>query len=126
MAGKPAYICNRMVTHSSPAAGMTADVYHAVADATRRAILDGLRDGGKAAGEIASSFPVSRPAISKHLRVLREARLVSERNEGRRRIYRLNPKPLQELDRWLEQYRRLWTVNLKNLKAHVEARQGQK
>src|SRR5215468_9091703 len=95
-------------------------VYNAIADPTRRAILDRLRDGGLAVNEIASRFEVSRPAISKHLRVLHQAHLVQEEREGRNRVYRLNPEPLRELDRWLERYRRFWTVNLLNLKKHVE------
>ena len=77
------------------------DVFHAIADPTRRAILDRLRDGGKAVNEIAGRFDVSRPPISKHLGVLHEARLVTEAREGRNRVYRLNPEPLRELDRWL-------------------------
>jgi len=98
-------------------------VYHAVADPIRRAILDRLRDGGQAVNEIAGRFDVSRPAISKHLRVLHEARLVTEVREGRNRIYRLNPEPLREMDRWLEHYRKFWSLNLINLKKHVESKQ---
>jgi DNA-binding transcriptional ArsR family regulator len=99
-----------------------ADIFHAVADPTRRAILDRLRDGGKAVNEIAGRFEVSRPAISKHLRVLHEARLVTEVREGRNRIYKLNPEPLRELDRWLDEYRRFWALNLVSLKKHVESK----
>jgi DNA-binding transcriptional ArsR family regulator len=99
-----------------------SNVYQAIADPTRRAILDRLRDGGLAVNEIASRFDVSRPAISKHLRVLHQAHLVQEAREGRNRVYRLNPEPLRELDRWLEQYRRFWTFNLMSLKKHVESK----
>jgi len=95
-------------------------IFGVLADPTRRAILDRLRDGGQAVNEIASRFEVSRPAISKHLRILLEARLVSEIRDGRNRIYRLNPQPLQEMDRWLNQYRNLWAMNLQNLKKHIE------
>jgi DNA-binding transcriptional ArsR family regulator len=98
------------------------DVFHAVADPTRRAILDRLRGGGQAVNEIASRFEVSRPAISKHLRVLLDARLVTEIREGRNHIYKLNPAPLRDLDRWLDQYRSMWAMNLQNLKKHVEAK----
>ena len=98
-------------------------VFHAIADPTRRAILDRLRQGdGQAVNEIAARFQISRPAISKHLRVLHQAHLVLEAREGRNRIYRLNPEPLRELDRWLEHYRRFWSVNLMNLKRHVESK----
>ncbi len=99
-----------------------AQVFHAVADATRRAILDRLQEGGKPVNEIAEAFPVSRPAISKHLRILHEARLVTEMRKGRHRVYRLNPEPLRDVDRWLQQYRRFWSINLANLKKHVEGK----
>lgn len=98
-------------------------VYHAVADPIRRAILDRLREGGQAVNEIAGRFDVSRPAISKHLRVLHDARLVTEVRQGRNRIYRLNPEPLREMDRWLEHYRKFWTLNLINLKKNVESKE---
>src|SRR5215211_5357943 len=80
----------------------------ALADPTRRELVGLLALGELAAGELAERFPVSRPAISRHLRVLREAGLVNVRTEGRRRLYVLNPQPLAELDDWLEQYRDLW------------------
>jgi DNA-binding transcriptional ArsR family regulator len=84
-------------------------------------VLDLLRAGRRPAGEIARVFPVSRPAISKHLRILRRAHLVEERREGRHRLYQLNPAPLRAVDSWLEQYRSFWTASLENLKAFVEA-----
>src|SRR4051812_6376772 len=80
----------------------------ALADPTRRELVGLLARGELAAGELAGRFPVSRPAISRHLRVLREAGLVTVRTEGRRRVYALDPRPLAELDDWLEQYRDLW------------------
>lgn len=104
----------------------STDVFHAVSDATRRSILDQLRQGAKPVNEIASAFPVSRPAISKHLRVLREARLVKEESDGRYRYYRLNPQPLREVDQWLDHYRRFWISNLASLKRHVESRGDEK
>jgi DNA-binding transcriptional ArsR family regulator len=97
-----------------------ADVFHAVADVTRRAILDRLQYGGQPVHEIARAFPVSRPAISKHLRVLHHAHLVVERKQGRQRLYHLNPEPLRDMDRWLETYRNFWSMNLANLKRHLE------
>jgi DNA-binding transcriptional ArsR family regulator len=106
---------HRSVTYSREA------TFHALADPTRRAVLDLLRRGSQPAGEIARAFPVSRPAISKHLRLLRRAHLVSERREGRRRLYQLNPEPLKAVDSWLEQYRVFWQSNLASLKAFVEA-----
>jgi DNA-binding transcriptional ArsR family regulator len=106
---------NRSVTYSSDA------TFHALADPTRRAVLDMLCRGRQPAGQIAQAFPVSRPAISRHLRLLRRVHLVEERREGRRRFYHLNPRPLQEVDFWLEQYRSFWTHSLTSLKAFVEA-----
>lgn len=104
-----------MVTYSREA------TFSALADPTRRAVLDLLRHGSQPAGRIAEAFPVSRPAISKHLRLLRRAHLVQERREGRHRLYQLNPEPLKVVDSWLEQYRRFWTANLTSLKTFVEA-----
>jgi DNA-binding transcriptional ArsR family regulator len=106
---------HRSVTYSSEAA------FQALADPTRRAVLDLLRHGSQPAGQIAQAFPVSRPAISKHLRLLRRAHLVNERREGRHRVYQLNPEPLKAVDSWLEQYRVFWQASLTNLKAFVEA-----
>ena len=83
-------------------------------------MLDLLRRGGQPAGQIASAFPVSRPAISKHLRLLRRAHLVEERRQGRHRLYQLNPGPLQAVDKWLQQYRVFWQSSLTSLKAFVE------
>lgn len=110
---------HRSVTYSAPR--NPEATFHALADPTRRAVLDLLRGGSQPAGHIASAFPVSRPAISKHLRLLRRAHLVREHREGRNRIYQLNPEPLRAVDSWIEQYRVFWTANLNNLKAFVEA-----
>jgi DNA-binding transcriptional ArsR family regulator len=100
------------------------EIFAALADPTRRAVLDLLRQGGLAAGRIAQAFPVSRPAISKHLGLLRRARLVRERREGRHRIYQLNAGPLQAVDRWLDPYRNFWRAQLRDLKAYVESESG--
>jgi len=105
---------NQAVTYSTEA------TFHALADPTRRAVLDLLRRGEQPAGQIAEAFPVSRPAISKHLRQLRKARLVVEHRRGRHRMYQLNPEPLKAVDSWIEEYRRFWQMNLANLKAFVE------
>ncbi len=109
----------RSVTY--PALQSQEATFHALADPTRRAVLDLLRRGSQPAGQIASAFPVSRPAISKHLRLLRRAHLVREHREGRHRVYQLNPEPLRAVDSWIEQYRVFWTKSLNNLKAFVEA-----
>jgi DNA-binding transcriptional ArsR family regulator len=98
------------------------DVFHAVADPTRRAILDRLQGGGVAVAELAAGFAMSRPAVSKHLRVLRDARLVREDKEGRQRVYRLTPGPLRDVSAWIESYRSFWPANLISLKRHLEGR----
>ena len=103
-----------------PRALAHADVYRAIADPTRRAILDRLRAGAAPVNALAADFSQSRPAISKHLRVLREARLVREHRVGRERLYLLEPVPLQQIAGWLEGYRAFWQKNLDNLKRHVE------
>jgi DNA-binding transcriptional ArsR family regulator len=96
-------------------------VFAAIADSTRRGILQRLATGELAAGQIAAAFPISRPAVSKHLRILRQAALVQEERRGRHRVYRLNAQPLRDVDRWLEQYRTFWVKNLASLKRHIEA-----
>jgi DNA-binding transcriptional ArsR family regulator len=108
---------HRAVTHSAASAGVT---FTALADPTRRAVLDLLRQGSQPAGRIAQAFPVSRPAISKHLRLLRRAHLVQARREGRHRVYQLNPGPLKAVDSWLNHYRVFWQDNLASLKTFVE------
>jgi DNA-binding transcriptional ArsR family regulator len=91
----------------------------AMADPTRRELLRLLIDGELSAGELAGRFPVSRPAISRHLRVLREAGLVRARTDGKRRLYALDPRPLRELDDWLEPYRDLWAHRLDALDTEI-------
>src|SRR5215475_11956657 len=110
---------DRSVTYS--AARNPEVTFQALADPTRRAVLDLLRKGSQPAGEIARAFPISRPAISKHLRLLRRAHLVQEHREGRNRMYQLNPAPLKAVDNWLDHYRNFWSASLTNLKAFVEA-----
>jgi DNA-binding transcriptional ArsR family regulator len=95
------------------------DALAALADPTRRDLLALLAGGERAAGELAARFPVSRPAISRHLRVLREAGLVTSRTDGKRRLYALDPSPLRELDDWLEPYRRFWAQRLDALDTEI-------
>jgi len=92
---------------------------HALADPTRRAILTRLRGGPLAVGVLASDFPVSRPAISQHLRVLKDARLVKDRPDGNRRLYQLDPAGFDSLREYLEQF---WTDALTSFKKRVEER----
>lgn len=97
-----------------------AAIFHALADSTRREILDLLRTAERSAGQVAERFPVSQPAISRHLRVLREAGLVTQRKEAQSRLYRLAPEALREVDRWLDAYRVFWTARMHDLKRYVE------
>ena len=106
---------HRSVTYSPEA------TFSALADPTRRAVLDLLRKGSQPAGQIAQAFPVSRPAISKHLRLLRRAHLVQERREGRHRLYQLNAEPLRAVASWLDEYRNFWQTSLTSLKTFVES-----
>jgi DNA-binding transcriptional ArsR family regulator len=103
-----------------PRARADADIYRAIADPTRRAILDRLRGGPAPVNALADDFAQSRPTISKHLRVLRQARLVSERRSGRERLYRLQPAPLQKVQAWIEGYRGFWQTSLSTLKRLLE------
>ena len=96
------------------------DPFRAIADPTRRAILDRLRAGPANAGTLALDFRSSRPAVSKHLRVLREARLVTDTRVGRERLYAVNPAPLQSVAGWLEGYRMFWQASLMRLKRNLE------
>src|SRR5256885_7042876 len=110
---------NRSVTYSAESA------FHALADPTRRALLDLLRQGSRPAGQIARAFPVSRPAISKHLRQLRKAHLVVETRSGRHRLYRLNPEPLKAVDSWLEPSPGFLSARLAGLETFVETENAQ-
>ena len=96
--------------------------FAALADPTRRTIVELLAAGERSAGELASEFETSRPAVSRHLRVLREHGLVSAREHGRGRVYALEPAPLAELDEWLEHYRGFWTNRLDALDVELERR----
>jgi DNA-binding transcriptional ArsR family regulator len=89
----------------------------ALGDPTRRAIFERLADGPKAVGEIANELPVSRPAVSQHLKVLKQAGLVTDRAEGTRRLYQLNPRGIQDLRAYFDQF---WNQALASFKEAVE------
>ena len=91
----------------------------ALADPTRRRILELLADGERSAGELAAEFAVSRPAVSRHLRVLRETGLVNVRDDAQRRLYSIDPAPLAELDEWLARYRTFWSQRLDALETEL-------
>lgn len=94
----------------------------ALAEPTRRRIVELLAERERSAGEIASQFRTSRPGISRHLRVLREHGLVRAREDGQKRLYSLDPVPLQELDEWLQRYRQFWDNRLDALDTEIRRR----
>jgi DNA-binding transcriptional ArsR family regulator len=94
----------------------------ALAQPTRRRILDLLRDGERPVGDLVDRLGVSQPAVSKHLRVLRDVGLVGVRSDAQRRLYRVRPEPLEELDAWLAPYRRMWSQSLDALERHLDER----
>jgi DNA-binding transcriptional ArsR family regulator len=96
-------------------------IFDAISDPTRRKIVELLARREHAAGEIAEHFAVSAPAISQHLKVLRDANVVTVRVDAQRRIYALNPASLGEVDAWLAQVRGFWSARLDALAAHLEA-----
>jgi len=91
-----------------------------IAEPSRRDILDLLREGERPVGDLVDSLGLSQPSVSKHLRVLREAGLVEVRVDAQRRLYRLRPQPLVEVDEWLAPYRELWGRSLDRLGRHLE------
>jgi DNA-binding transcriptional ArsR family regulator len=93
-----------------------------LAEPRRLAILDLLRDGERPVGELVEQLRLSQPAVSKHLRVLKDAGLVEARPAAQRRLYRIRPEPLEELDEWLASYRQLWTSHLDRLEDHLDRR----
>lgn len=101
---------------SVPAALAVLDV---IAEPTRRRILDVVREGERSVGELVDELGMHQPGVSRHLRVLRDAGLVEVRRDAQRRLYRLRPEPLMELDAWLEPYRAEWANRLDSLERHL-------
>ena len=95
--------------------------FDVLAEPTRRRILDDVRDVERSVGELVERLHVSQPGVSKHLRVLRDAGLVEVRQDAQRRLYRVRPEPLAELDAWLAPYRRFWMERLDALERHLDA-----
>ncbi len=91
----------------------------ALADPTRRRIVELLAERDRDAGELAAAFPVSRPAVSRHLRVLRESGLVTVTPQAQRRVFSLDPRPLDELATWVERYRSFWSQRLEALETEL-------
>lgn len=101
------------------------DMFTAIAHPVRRQLLDLLVQGKQPVSQLAAHFSISRPAISQHLKVLLDAGLVSEQRQGRERVYKLRPQPLQALDSWLESYRPLWEARLDRLDSYLHDLQAQ-
>jgi DNA-binding transcriptional ArsR family regulator len=99
-------------------------VLRALADDSRRTILETLASGPATVNELAALLPIARPGVSRHLRVLREAGLVEVREHAQQRIYSIRPEPLSEVDQWLSQYRALWQQRFDAL--HTEVARGKR
>ena len=97
-----------------------ATVFDVLAEPTRRRLLDAVRDGERSVGELVDEVGMHQPGVSRHLKVLRDAGLVDVRRDAQRRLYRLRPEPLMELDAWLEPYRREWSERLDALECHLQ------
>jgi DNA-binding transcriptional ArsR family regulator len=97
-----------------------AATLQALGDPSRHAIVELLRNGERPVGELVENLSLSQPAVSKHLRVLKEAGIVEARADAQRRVYRIRPEPFVELDAWLAGYRRLWDMHLDRLEDHLD------
>ncbi len=97
-----------------------ASTFEVLAEPRRREILDLLRDGERPVGDLVQRLTLTQPAVSKHLKVLREAGLVEVRQDAQRRWYRLRAQPLTEIDAWLTPYRRFWNSHLDALERHLD------
>ena len=95
------------------------DVLEVIAEPTRRRILDAVREGERSVNDLVEQVGMHQPGVSRHLKVLRDAGLVEVRRDAQRRLYRLRPEPLMELDAWLEPYRTEWTARLDSLERHL-------
>jgi DNA-binding transcriptional ArsR family regulator len=96
------------------------DTFAVLAEPSRRRILDELRRSERSVGELVEALAVSQPTMSKHLKVLREGGFVSCRTAAQQRIYRIEARPFEAFDAWLEPYRRLWTHHLDALERHLD------
>ena len=97
-----------------------AVVFEVLAEPNRRRILDLVREQERPVNDLVDVLELSQPAVSKHLRILREAGLVEVRTDAQRRLYRVNPGPLRDLDSWLAPYRRMWSARLDNLERRLD------
>ena len=102
-----------------------AVAFDVLAEPNRRRILDLLREDERPVGELVDKLAISQPAVSKHLKVLRDAGLVDARTDAQRRVYRVRAEPLREIDEWLAPYRAMWAVRLDDLERHLEGMPGE-
>jgi DNA-binding transcriptional ArsR family regulator len=100
----------------------TATTFHVLGDPSRHAIVELLLGGERPVGELVEHLSLSQPAVSKHLRVLKDAGIVDARTDGQRRVYRIRPEPFVELDGWLAGYLQLWNEHLDRLEEHLDRR----
>jgi DNA-binding transcriptional ArsR family regulator len=100
--------------------GFMQSTFEVIAEPTRRRILDLLLDGERPVGELVTELAMSQPAVSRHLRVLRDAGLVRTRTDAQRRVYRIDAEPLAAMDEWLRPYRRMWAAGLDRLTRHLD------
>jgi DNA-binding transcriptional ArsR family regulator len=96
-------------------------VFEVLAEPNRRRILDLLGTSERPVGELVSQLELTQPAVSKHLRILREAGLVESRSDAQRRLYRVRAEPLRAIDQWLEPYRQMWASHLGELERHLDS-----
>lgn len=104
-------------------AGVSVDAFAVLAEPSRRRILDRLRRAESSVGELVDALGMSQPAVSKHLRVLRDAGLVTCRTAAQRRIYRVDTTPLRAVDDWLGPYRSMWSAHLDALERHLDSQE---
>ena len=102
-------------------AALAVSPFEVIAEPNRRRILDLLLEAERPVGDLVRALSVSQPAVSKHLRVLRDAGLVESRIEAQRRVYRVRPEPLHDVDAWLAPYRERWATALDDLERHLDA-----
>ena len=106
-------------------ASTTSDAFNAVAEPRRRAILDALAGGERSGGELTASLRVAQPVVSKHLRVLRDVNLVDRRDDGRRRVYRLNGEGLRPIHDWVRRYEQSWSVAFDRMEMVLQGLESQ-
>lgn len=96
------------------------NLFNVLAEPNRRLLLDLLLEGAEPVSRLVEQVDMSQPVVSKHLRILRNAGLVSVRRDGQRRLYSINPEPLEEVDEWIQPYRQLWSERLDALELHLD------